>query len=108
MKEMKERTHRMGKASTSNKRPRTVIFKLASWKDKELILKNQKNLKNSGYYVNEDFADETMAIRKNLFKDMKKQRQEGKYCVIAYDKLVIRDFPKNQFGKNGQQSGVIE
>ena len=88
-----ERTHRMGKTTRMDKRPRTIIFQLSSWKDKELILKNRKKLKNTGYYVNEDFSEETLAIRKNLFRDMKKYRQEGKYCVVAYDKLLVRDFP---------------
>ena len=111
-----ERTHRMGKTPRLDKRPRTVIFKLASWKDKELILKNRKNLKGTGYYINEDFSDETLAIRRNLFKEMKRHRQEGKYCIVTYDKLVIRDnreYPQNQFQRNngtfqinGQQNEI--
>ena len=81
----------MGK-QTQDGRPRTLIFKLNNWKQKELILHNRKNLKNTGYFVNEDFSDETMPIRKGLFKEMKKQREEGKFSIVIYDKLITRDF----------------
>ena len=33
-----ERAHRMGKFNRDQTQPRTIIFKLASWKDKEEIL----------------------------------------------------------------------
>eukprot|EP00111_Clytia_hemisphaerica_P011819 TCONS_00034738-protein len=85
-----ERAHRMGKKD--RERPRTIIFKLQSWKDKEIILKNSNKLKNTGFFINEDYSDETMAIRKNLFKDMKKERDNGKFARVIYDKLIVRDF----------------
>lgn len=91
-----ERAHRMGNRQNSDGRPRTIIFKLFNWKQKELILKNRKNLKGTGYYVNEDFSDETMDIRRNLYKEMKKQRDLGKYSVVVYDKLITRDFRGEQ------------
>ena len=46
-------------------------------------LKNRKMLKNTGYFVNEDFSDETIAKRKELFKEMKKQRQLGKFSIAT-------------------------
>ena len=60
-----ERAHRIGKKE--NRKKRAIIFKLESWKQKEIILKKTNKLKNTGLYINEDFSDETMLIRKELF-----------------------------------------
>ena len=87
-----ERAHRMGKLD--KEKPRTVIFKLLNYKDKERILKQSKLLKNTGIYINEDFSDETMLIRKELRTEMKKARADGMYSVIVYDQLVTRNFKR--------------
>lgn len=87
---MIERAHRIGKKEDGKKR--SIIFKLQSWKQKEAIIKNSNKLKNTGIYVNEDFSDETMLIRKELFKQMKKARDDGKFAKVVYDKLFVRDF----------------
>lgn len=98
-----ERAHRMKRRPNNSNnnnnqnedkspRPKTVILKLLRYKDKELILKNAKKLKGTGIFINEDFSDETNLIRMNLKAKMKKARENGKYCVISYDRLVTRDF----------------
>ena len=66
-----ERAHRMGRKQHGEERPRTIIFKLLNWKQKELILKNTKHLKNTGIYINEDFSDATIEIRKKLVTEIK-------------------------------------
>ena len=53
-----ERAHRMGKRQRN--RPRTTIFKLLNYKDKERILEHTN--------INEDFSFETIEIRKRLKK----------------------------------------
>ena len=87
-----ERAHRMGKKKSGYKQPRTIIFKLKDWKQKEEILKNSKHFKGTGIYINEDFSDATNEIRKGLFAKMKKNREEGKYSIVVYDKLMTREF----------------
>lgn len=87
-----ERAHRMGRKQSGSVKPRTIIFKLFNWKQKELILKNTKYLKDTGIYINEDFSDATIEIRKKLLTEMKEHRSKGKFSVIIYDKLVTRDF----------------
>lgn len=90
---MIERAHRMGRRK--NETTRTIIFKLLNWKDKELILKNK--LKDTGIFINEDYSEATNNIRKELRKEMKKQREAGKYSIIIYDRLFTTDFkhPRN-------------
>ena len=48
------------------KRPRTIVLRLANFKDKNIILKNVNILKGSDVYVNEDFSMETTELRKKL------------------------------------------
>ena len=43
---------------------RTIVAKFSSYKTKETTLKNARKLKDTGYYINEDFSKETVEIRK--------------------------------------------
>ena len=91
-----ERAHRIATRDKTQERqnPKTIIFKLSSYKDKIKILKNVKKLKNTGIYINEDFCRETMEKRKELWKEVKRLREEGKYAVIQYNKVVSHDFKR--------------
>jgi hypothetical protein len=91
-----ERAHRTGPKQT--KKDRTIIIKLLNYKDKEKILRNANKLKGSGIFINEDFCKETNGIRSELRKQMKEERQKGKYAFISYDKLIVKDF--NTFNRN--------
>ena len=58
-------------------------------------MENVNKLKGSGIYVNKDFSKETLEIRRELWKDVKRLRdEEGKYAVLQYDKIVTHDFKK--------------
>ena len=70
---------------------RTIIIKLLNYKDKVEIMKNAKNLKDTGIYINEDYSNETMAIRKELWSKVKQLRLEGKFAVIKYDRIYWRE-----------------
>ncbi|XP_065654801.1 uncharacterized protein LOC136081416 [Hydra vulgaris] len=85
-----ERAHRTG--SISNVKPRTLVIKLLNFKDKVKILKNANKLKGSGIYINEDFSLETSSIRKKLLENSRTHRKNGKYSVVIYDKLIVREF----------------
>jgi len=84
--------HRLGRKDHNKQRPRTIIFKLSSWKQKQRILKNRNKLRHTGMFINEDFSDATNEIRKQLTIDMKKNREDGKYSVLVYDRLITREF----------------
>ena len=75
-----ERAHRTGDKERRKKegnyvRPRTIVLKLLNYKDKTRILRNVKKLKGTGIFINEDYSHETLLIRKQLFEEMKKQRE---------------------------------
>ena len=85
-----ERAHRTGKPDLN--KPRTIVIKLLDYKDKIKILKNANRLKGSGIFINEDFSVETALIRKKLFEERKLHRINGKYCVVVYDKIIVKEF----------------
>ncbi|XP_065668202.1 uncharacterized protein LOC136088422 [Hydra vulgaris] len=87
-----ERAHRTGIIDI--KKPRTIVIKLLNYKDKVKILKNANKLKGSGNYINEDFSLESTIIRKKLLEESKTHRINGKYSVVIYDKLIVKEFRK--------------
>ena len=45
-------------------------------------------LKDTGYYINEDFSKATLNIRAQLWDEVKRPRAEGYFVVIKYDIIV--------------------
>ena len=60
-----ERVHR-SKGKTNSNKPRTIVCKLLSYKQKKEVLKNAKKLKGSNIFINEDFCFETMQPGKSF------------------------------------------
>jgi hypothetical protein len=89
-----ERAHRVGKKEET--KTRTIVAKILHYKDKIKVLHSSNRLKGTGIYINEDFSYETTVIRKKLVEEMKIHRKNGKYSSINYDKLIVREFRKNQ------------
>ena len=85
-----ERSHRIPrrKRSRNKNKPRIIVFKLHWFEDKESIMRNVCQLKDTGYYINEDFSKATLNIRAELWDEMKRLRGEGCYTVIKYDRIV--------------------
>ena len=85
-----ERAHRTGKKI--NGKERVIVAKLLNYEDKEEILKNSYKLKDTGIYITEDYSEETLRKRAELIPQMKKYREEGKYAIIQYDKLIVKEW----------------
>lgn len=87
-----ERAHRIGPSTTAVK-PRHIIVKFLSFKDRELVLqtfyKNKKALK-SDVIVREDWPMEIEERRNKLWPYFKEAKQADKVkAKLAVDKLVI-------------------
>lgn len=78
---------RIGKKGEKT-RPITVTFTTLGTKIR--IYKQRKILKNTDYYINEDFPQHILEKRKELLEQMKIEREKGNYAIIRYDKLIIR------------------
>ena len=81
-----ERAHRTG--SRKNNNTRTIVLKLFNWGDKQRILSQGHKLKDTGFYVNEDFSAATVDIRKGLFREVKRRRENGERVAVRYDKII--------------------
>ena len=93
---------REGVKFNSNNTPRAIVAKFSDYKEKEEVMRRHYKLKDTTYSVREDFSKETVEIRKKLWDQVKKLREDGKYAVIKYDKIVTRDFrPRRQYVFSG-------
>ena len=56
-----EHAHRVGRiVGGSRRRPRTIVCRLRDWRQKDLIIRNARRLKPTGFFVNEDLPKETI------------------------------------------------
>ena len=83
-----ERAHRVGNKGKTDKR--TIVLKLASFKDKLKIISEARKLKGTNISINEDYSKETLEIRKEKWKEVKELRKNGTYAILVYDKVVIK------------------
>ena len=92
-----ERAHRVkcnaDNNGDMNSKPPTIVAKLLHYKDKQDILHEAKTRKIRRYYFEEDFSKETLEIRKRLWDEVVRLREEeGKFVVINYDRIYSRSF----------------
>ena len=90
-----ERAHRTKRKATRNNtawknQPRTIVIKLTNYKDKGMILRNVYKLKGSDIFIIEDFSKQTTDLRKQLWKEVKQLRSEGKISYLNYRTVVTK------------------
>ena len=90
-----ERAHRSFSKYDST-RPRQIILKLLNFEDKGLILRKANLLKGKNIFINEDYSETTMLLRKKLFAEVKEHRKNGFFARMVHKKIVF-DESKNGF-----------
>ena len=80
-----ERVHRL---NTKNK-PRPIIAKFSSFKQRSEVFQSRKNLQNTNIYINEDFTRRVRDIRRNLRPVMKTHKEAGRNVTMVYDHLIV-------------------
>ena len=96
-----ERVHRLGPKKPGNgDKPRPIICRFSSYKDKEHVLNHRYKLKGTQFGISEDFSKTTLLIRNELIakgKLAKNQSQLVKGFRIKYRRLVIKyEDPKSK------------
>ena len=87
-----ERAHLVGRVvSGSRRRPRTIVYKLRDFKQKEQILKMTRRIKPVGLYLNEDLAKETLDKREEQRPKLEEAKRNGKVAYFELDKLIVKD-----------------
>ena len=64
-----EHAYRTGRKSRN--KPRTIVCKLLQFKDKQNILRKAKLLKGTNIFINEDYCQDTVEYRKELWEEVK-------------------------------------
>ena len=85
-----ERTHRV-KTDKSKKgnTSKTIVCTILNYVDKVKILRNAKKLKGKNIFINEDFCQATLDHRKELWKEVKRLKEEGKIAYHQYRFTVV-------------------
>ncbi|CAG4934852.1 unnamed protein product [Colias eurytheme] len=92
-----QEARRIGKKG-DKPRPITVTFSTLSMK--VCILKQKKALKESGYYIQEDYPLNILEKRKELQEQVRIENEKGNLAIIKYDKLVILEKKKESTNNN--------
>ena len=94
-----ERAHRVGPrkewftkpdGSRVKARPRPIIAKLSSWKQREKVLKAARDVRPEGILFVEDLSQMTLDKRNLLKPRLKEEREKGNIAFFKLDKLIIR------------------
>ena len=84
------RCHRKGPYRHGKNRP--IIIKMHFFPDKQYIISQAHNLRNTNYYINEDYAAETESQRRELYPIVKAARKLPQYkdkVKLNVDKLIV-------------------
>ena len=88
-----ERVHRLGPKKREQQRPRPIIAKLGSFKDKEKILQRSYKLKDSPFGISEDFSKPTLQIRSELVSKAKLVRDQHDFIKsfrLKHTRLILK------------------
>lgn len=92
---------RIGKKIEDKTRP--ILVGITTFRKKIMILKNKRYLKDTDIYITEDFSPEVLTKRKELRGQMMEERKNGKFAILVYDKLIVRD-EKESTGKRRRRA----
>ncbi|KAL1447323.1 hypothetical protein WDU94_006578 [Cyamophila willieti] len=85
---------RLGREKIAGK-TRGILVTLTTIRKKMEIIRNTRELKNTNISVREHFSKEVADKRKELWNEAKVLRKEGKYAVVKFDKLVVKERQPN-------------
>lgn len=77
---------RIGKKT---EKPRPIVITFTTLGKKIDILKRKRALKETPYYIKEDYPQSVLQKRKELQEQVKAEREKGNTAIIKYDKLIL-------------------
>lgn len=98
-----ERAHRVGKpikeaytrrdGSRADARPRAIVAKFASWKQREKVLESARKVKPDGIKFVADVSQRVLDRRHEQIPKLVQARENGKLAYFVLDRLVVKDKP---------------
>lgn len=70
-------------------RPRPVVVSFLSLGIKIQIFKQKRALRDTNYYMKEDYPKQVLEKRNQLQEQLRSEREKGNMAFLKYDKLVI-------------------
>ena len=71
-----------------------------------MIKRSANRLRGTGIYINDDFSNETMRKREELFPVLKQMRNQGKGARIVKDRLVCWDRKEKEKNLDGDTQEI--
>ena len=65
------------------------------FKEKKLVMKNAKKLKNTNIFIDEDFSPESMEYQKQLWEEVKELRTKGNIAYLNYRSVVYKGMKRD-------------
>jgi hypothetical protein len=84
-----ERLHRLGRFFPNSTRPRPIIVRFVKYADRERIWNYRDSLRNSGFFLDEDFSQPIQAKRRKMLPVMLEARRRGNDSEMEKDKLFV-------------------
>ena len=90
--EIKRANRRSSRQNNTNNgnNSRTIICNLLRYKDKVKFQQKVNKLRGTNIFINEDFSRETIALRKQLWKEVKSPRDKGRVACLSYRTVVVK------------------
>ncbi|XP_045188329.2 uncharacterized protein LOC123546200 [Mercenaria mercenaria] len=88
-----EQNIRNGVAREEEIKSRRILCKFSFFGNREMVRGQSKNLRDTNYYVSEQFPSEIMAKRRQLIKRIKEEKKAGKHAWVSYDTLYVNGKP---------------
>ena len=84
--------HRVRNKRNKDKKtkPRPIVCKILSYKQKKEIQKNANKLKDTNIFINEEFCHETRLHRKQLWEEVKRLCRESQIARLNYRSVVVK------------------
>lgn len=84
-----ERVHRLGRYQPYARRPRAIIVRFVHFEDRDYVWRNKRNLAGSGFFLDEDFSQEVLSVRRKLMPVYREARRQNLKCEIVKDTLTL-------------------
>ena len=94
-----ERIHRTGVKRAS--KPRNIVAVFMSKRDKDYVKSMRPGLRDTVFYMHDQYPTEILEQRKKLLPILKKAKSDNKDAYIKYNKLIIdgKIYTEGSYGK---------
>ena len=78
-------------ANTKEIVPGQSLLNLTNSKTSKKILRNARNLNDTGIFIYEDFREDTMELRKSLWEQVLEHCRQNKIAYLNCRSIILRD-----------------